>query len=39
MMACTGQNLEIAPDEGEALHERVVPTDKLLLMGGSWWVL
>ena len=36
-MACTGRNLEITPDDGEALHERVAPTDKLLLMG--WFMV
>ena len=36
-MACTGRNLEVALDDGEAWHERVVSTDKLLLMG--WFMV
>ena len=35
-MACTGRNLEIAPDDGKAWHERVGDEHQLLEMFGSW---
>ena len=37
-MACTGRNLEIAPDEGVACHERVGEMHQFLEMFGSWFM-